>query len=396
MKILLIGKEQDINLAYDVLKDAEMIDKIIYWDDDYGPEELEPDMLAVYDAIVVAIRDGKHARYLYELLACIMGDDESKIINFYAVYRAIVPTMTADRVMKNPLKQNYEGMILGISHANYGIIPRCLQVPFCNLAVPSQDLYYNLKTLEYCLLNYRSKITKLKYLVIDMFDYTYFNYDVSLSKTAVSYYYYYGGYTLDAHNFAKNKNFDYSFEHMRTLLQEKKLEGITREKMILWESIFDNVHEKTQYHEFGNPVDLFERARIVKQEDLEEYQVCTSIVRNTYRETIKENIGYFYELLDLIYQINPDMKVFVILLPRYAKAEEMAVEAYAGWKRIFYDIIEECNKQYPFQFMDFKNHEISRERACYYDVSHLNYYGAVKFTHLLNTYMGLDKGECLK
>ena len=393
MKILLIGKEQDIELVYRCVRDVEMVDKIICWDDDYGPEELEPDMLAVYDAVIVAVESEKQAGYLYELLACIMGDDEGKLINFYAVYRAMVPDMIVDRVMKNPLIPKYDGMILGISHANYGIIPRCLNVPFCNLAVPSQDIYYNLKTLEYCLANYRSRIADLKYLVIDMFDYTYFNYDVSLSKTAVSYYYYYGGYILDAHNFAGNKNFDYGFEQMRRLLQEKKLAGIDHEKMLLWEQIFDNVHAGTQYREFGNPVKLFERARIVKKKDLDEYRVCTSIVQNTYQDTIKENIAHFYELLHLAYQLNPDLKVFVVLRPRYAEAEKMAAQAYAGWKKIFYDIIEESGRQYPFRFIDFKGHEISQERACYYDISHLNYYGAVKFTHLLGTYMGLDKEE---
>ncbi|MCM1156658.1 MAG: hypothetical protein NC314_07935 [Roseburia sp.] len=393
MKVLLIGKEEDLDLVYSAVRNEQVVDKIICWDDEHGPEELEQSMLLQYDAVVVAIRDAKYAGYLYELIVCILNDDDSRVINFYAIYRAMVPDMIADRVMKNPLRQSYEGMILGISHANYGIIPRCLKVPFCNLAVPSQDLYYNLKTFAYCMSHYRSKISGLKYMVLDLFDYTYFNYDVSLSKTAVSYYYYYGGYTLDAHNFAKNKNFDYSFEHMQILQQEKKLEGISREKMALWETIFDNVHEKTNYREFDNPVNLFERARIVKTKDLEEYQVYTSIVRNTYQETIQENIECFYKLLDLIYELNPDMKVFVVLLPRYVKAEEKAVEAYAGWKKIFYEIIEESGKHYPFQFMDFKEHEISRERACYYDVSHLNYYGAMKFTRMLNEYMELKTGE---
>lgn len=393
MKIIVIGRKQDIDLVYHSVKHAEMIDKIIYWEDDCGPEELKADVLARYDAVIVAVRDKKHAGYLYELIVCIMGDDDSKVIDFYAVYRSIIPAMTVDRVMKNPLRPGYEGMILGISHAVYGILPRCLDIPFCNLAVPSQDIYYNLKTLEYCLDHYRHRIEGLQYLVIDMFDYTYFNYDVSLSKTAVNYYYYYGGYTLDAHNFSRNKNFDYSFDHMSMLLQEKKLQGISHAKLNLWESIFDNVHEKTQYREFENPVNLFERARIVKEKDMEEYRMFTSIVKNIYDATIKENIRYFYELLELAYQINPDMKVFVILLPRYVRAEEKAAEAYAGWKKFFYDTIMECGKYYPFQFKDFKGHEISREKACYYDVSHLNYYGAVKFTRLLNEYMGLDKGE---
>ena len=58
-----------------------MVDKIICWDDDYGPEELEPDMLALYDAVIVAVESEKQAGYLYELLACIIGDDEGKLIN---------------------------------------------------------------------------------------------------------------------------------------------------------------------------------------------------------------------------------------------------------------------------------------------------------------------------
>lgn len=389
MKSLLIGKKEDMPLVCQALKNEEVIERTVYWNDDYGPEEIEPDMLSVYDWVIVAWQDEKQAGYLYELLAALMGDD-SRIINFYAVYRAMVPPMVVDRVMKNPLISKYDGMILGISHALCGLIPRCFDAAFCNLAVSSQDIYYNYKTLEHCFLHYREKIADMKYLIFDMFDYTYFNFDVSLSKTA-SQYYNDGGFALDAHHFAHNKNFRYSFEELQMVLQERSLEGITQDKMMAWEQMFDNVHEQTRYQEYSNPLKLFERARIVKEKDFQEYQVNTSIARNLYQETLQENISSFHALLNLAYQINPDMKVFLILMPRYIKAEEMTKEPYAGWKDIFYDIIEESNKKYPFVFLDLKEHEISKERDCYYDVSHLNYYGAVKFTKILNEYIKREK-----
>ncbi len=385
MKNLLVGKRQDMSLVYQSLKQEEMIDKVIYWDNDCGPEEMEPGMLSVYDWVILAVQEEKYAGYLYELLTALMGDD-SKIINFYAIYRAIIPDMAVDRIMKNPLIPQYDGMILGISHAYYGILPRCFDDSFCNLAVPSQDIYYDFKTLEYCLLHYSEKISNMKYLIIDMYDYTYFNYDVSLSKT-ITQYYNDGGFILDAHNFSQNKNVSYRIEDLQMVLQEKKFQGITREKMMIWEALFDNVHEKMRYQEFRNPVKLYERARIVKEKDVKGHQVYTSIVKNIYQETIQENTVHFYKLLDLAYKINPKIKIFLILIPKYIETEEIQKEAYAEWKTIFYDVMEEYQRQYPFQLLDFKTHEISKERACYYDATHLNYYGAVKFTKLLNEYI---------
>lgn len=77
-----------------------------------------------------------------------------------------------------------EGMMLGISHACVEIISRCLQRDFCKLARSLQDLFYNLKAFEYYVKNYPKKISDLRYLVLEIYDYTYFDYDVSKSKHA--------------------------------------------------------------------------------------------------------------------------------------------------------------------------------------------------------------------
>lgn len=88
--------------------------------------------------------------------------------------------------MADPFHTHYNGMVLEISHAEVGILPKALNGDFCNLAVSSQDIYYNMKTLKYCIDNYPNKIQDLQYLIFEMYDYTYFNYDVSLSKAASS------------------------------------------------------------------------------------------------------------------------------------------------------------------------------------------------------------------
>ena len=131
MKTLLIGKKEDMPLVCQTLKNEKEIERTVYWSDDYGPEEIEPDMLSVYDWVIVAVQEEEQAEYLYELLAALMGDD-SRIINFYAVYRAMVPPMVVDRVMKNPLIPRYDGMILGISHAYCGI-----PVSYTHLTLPT-------------------------------------------------------------------------------------------------------------------------------------------------------------------------------------------------------------------------------------------------------------------
>ena len=89
--------------------------------------------------------------------------------------------------MLNPSHDSYDGVILGLSNVEVGVIPSQFKAAFCNLAVSSQDIYYNLKTLEYCYENYYEKLKNLKYAIVDLHDYNYFNFDTSLSNSAVKY-----------------------------------------------------------------------------------------------------------------------------------------------------------------------------------------------------------------
>jgi hypothetical protein len=314
------------------------------------------------------------------------GVEECKIIDYFQFYRATVPLMVADRVMSNPLEQTYNGLILGISHAQFGILPECMSMKFANLAFSAQDIYYNLKTLEHCLENYADKVKHVEYIILDMYDYSYFNFDTSMVKWAPRYYLT-GGYSKVPHHFDENRNYDYSFEQLMLKILSDKYAGIDDEKITVFDQMFAQVHAYRNYEEFVNVKVISERTGVVNDNDIADYRIDTGIVSKIHEDTIKENKGYFRDLLKLIYQWNPQMKVYCILLPRYMDIQHKTAEAFEPWKKMFYEIMQKMQAEYPFTFLDFNGHEISEKRSCYYDASHFNYYGAVKFTDLLETYL---------
>lgn len=391
MKGLFITTHKDFNLVFQALKNKESLTKKIFWEDCLDISSLGIGEMVAYDVIVVAVKDEEQSADICKILSRISGRG-SNIINFFLFVHLTVPAMIADRVMCNPAVSEYEGMILGISHAYVGILPGCFDIPFCNLAFNSQDIFYNLKVFDYCITHYLSKVRSLKYLIIDLYDYTYFNYDTSMSRSVLGYYGC-GGYTLEPHHFIENSHAHCDFETLQTMLLKRRYQDITEEQVDLFETMFYHVHETQGYLAYQSPCNIHLRNKIVSDTEVEEYQVETSIVRNVFEKIIQENITLFYQLLDRIYQFNPEMKVYLVLLPQYYQAQEKAKEAYAEWKERFYDIILTANQQYPFTFWDFKEHEIAKEQICFQDISHLNYYGANKFTNILRSMIMQDISE---
>lgn len=387
MNILIVGIQEDIKPVLKCLKTANPT--ILLWENSDTINLLTTSYLNQFDCIVVAINHKEFANQLVLLLTELLGGDNRNILNYYYMFHAFVPDMVVDRVMCNNLYPDYKGMILGISHAETGLLPQCFDVPFCNLAVSSQDIYYNMKVLEYCVRTYPDKIRNLKYIILDMFDYTYFNYDVSLSKTAIKYYDW-GGYPLDEHNFEQNKNFNYHFSSIQQALFDKKYAGITEHHLDLWDTIFENVHELDEYKEFTNPREVYYRNHIVTEEQVETFNANTNIVSKVFDKTIEENKIYFDMLMQLIYALNPNMKVLLLIMPRYKGIHDKMKIPYSPWKERFYEIIEDANKKYPFVFLDYKEHPISANKLLYQDVSHLNYFGAVNFTRMINQYLLKD------
>lgn len=384
MNILLIGFKNDIDFVNKTIKNPQLISQTVIWDKNGGPDVLTAGHLSQFNCVIIAIKDPAFSQDLLALLQLIPCNADY-IIDFYQLYQACLPLVKVDRIMTNHPDLPYNGMILGISHSEVGLIPRCFTGSVCNLAITSQDMYFNYKTFEYCLSQYPNKIKNLEYIIFDLYDYTYFNFDTSLSKNAVLYYSL-GGY-LDAHNFERNSSFSCSYQDAINHIYSQKCGAITPNLWNLWNDLFPDIYTQYDHLEFPSISTAYLRTNIIQEKDIENYYANASIVEKIYYDTISENIRHFYALLDTVYKNFPQIKVYLLLMPRYYYAQEKGnalYPQYVQWKEMFDTILQEANLTYPFTFLNFKNHEISRERKYYYDTSHFNYYGAVTFSKLLN------------
>lgn len=249
--------------------------------------------------------------------------------------------------------EKIDGMILGPSQAEVGIVPeRLSEGCFVNLALSSQDIYYNYATLRYCAAEHMEQISRMSALIIDMMDYCYFNYDVSLSRE-IRNYIRFGGIE-DPHNYYANKNYNKPWEE---LVMEAH-----------------NDHPKPQ-----------NRSRIVKDSDLEQFPNSNALRTKRFETTIEENTMTFHRLLKLARDINPNMRIICLFLPRFYKTRERFSEVFARWNSEYMEILRESQKQYGFEFLDYTDHAITMRRDLYFDAPHLNVTGAKLFTNLLRS-----------
>lgn len=262
-----------------------------------------------------------------------------------------VPSGRHVRSMMVNGERNIDGIILGISHAEVGIIPEQLSGGcFVNLALSSQDIYYNYATLRYCCVHHAERLRRMSMLMLDLFDYTYFNYDVSLSRE-IRPYLTYGGIEAP-HNYTANKNYTLPWDE---LVRQARAVQLAPQN----------------------------RNRIVRDADVEKFPFFSALRTKRFEATVQENIAVFHELLNLARSTNPSMRIVCLILPRFYKTRERLAEVLDRWRDEYLDIIGDARERYGFEFLDYTDHMISTRRELYYDSAHLNAAGAAAFTDLL-------------
>ncbi|MGN0620283.1 MAG: CDP-glycerol glycerophosphotransferase family protein [Porcipelethomonas sp.] len=271
----------------------------------------------------IIITSKKLYREINEILTNVYGISQERIILFWKLYKASLPEMACDRTMMNPEYNSLDGIILGISHAQTGIIENNLQGKWCNLAVSSQDLYYNLKTLEHCLEVYPEKIKSIKYAIIDLYDYSYFNFDTSLSDSAVKYILF-NGYNLDPHHFDQNKNAKYSYDEYCEYFRTLRFSEITENELKIWKKMFPDALELAGYEDpdrISSYMNLSKRLKTVNDEEIKNYKYDSKTSTVFFRDTIEENVGNLCRIFDTLIGINPDIKIYTVIIPKYIDVE---------------------------------------------------------------------------
>ncbi len=220
---------------------------------------------------------------------------------------------------------------------------------------------------------------------MDMFDYSYFNWDVSRSQEFLRYIYS-GGYALDPHHFSHNSHADgKTFEDLMTYVFINRKSGLTDEQIALWDSIGSISRYRTTVGPYSGR-NMCWRGKVVSDEDVNEFHMGR-FSQKEYADTIEENLESFRRILGMVRDINPDVRILLTTIPRYIGVRDKELPMIEMWKDKFYSIIYDLEKEYEFDYIDFTGSEISEKKVWYYDAAHFNLYGAMRFTDILKGYL---------
>lgn len=343
---------------------------------------------AQFDWLILTIKNMETCGKIIENLVSAWEIPREKILSFFEVMNVTMPSQKVDRILSYSDVcgggHKYSGIILGISHAVCGINKTYLEGNYCNLALRSQDIYYNNFTLRYCIEQYAGQFDQLQNVIIEMYDYNYFNYDVSLLKNALDFYYCRGGITVDEHHFGDNKFFHGSLRKEMEQLGWKQPDLVT---MQMRKQLFDDIKYVEQLDLNCDTPKQYTNS-IKPNESLPSRKFVSSILTKRFEATIKENVEILEETIQFARTINPSMKIALVLIPRYITMETALVNTLLPWKGEFEEIVYGFQKKYGLQYYNFKNYtKISGNHRFYNDVNHLNKVGAMAFTAVLNQSM---------
>lgn len=383
VKIIVIGDEKGVRDVYRSVKYPQLIGTAYVYNKNFIFKE-SSDFFDGYEIIVLAFELESLTHKIKHLTEVYFGNKGVIILDYYKLRRMTTPSMVADAYMQTPNVSYYDGVIMGISHAEVGIIPERLKNgKFVNLAVSSQDIYYNYKNLEYCYYNYFNKLSRIHTVIFDMYDYSYFNYDVSITKRIIRYLSS-GGFNRDKHNFDKNIDYpDYSYQQMIEAVRNQLYEYEYKENIETWDMIFTKDLGKLYGEDYFQSYDQRYRFEVVRDEEVNSWHIGR-YTKEVFDDTLKENRLYFEKIFELLYKINPNLEIYLTLLPRYAGVWDKEEEMRTLWKDYFFGELDRLKEKYSFCILDYSRDDIARNKSYYYDCAHFNFLGAMKFTDMLN------------
>ncbi len=377
MKILLYGIGGELENIESRIKNEH---EIIGYTDSYakikeylGKAFFEVDEIRnqTFDYLIITVSNCKIAWDIQNRLVRDYGIPLEKIIPFWVYAKRELWKYK----METYDLENIRGMIFGNSYAFYGFLEEGIEKPFINLSVTSQDLFYSYQIYNRCMAEYGTRLQNLEYIILDLYDYIFFNIDLSLGHYFFEYFYLGGLY--EPHNFAENKNFsrnlkDELFDIYGIILGEG-------EKRRILDKIFSN----SNIQPIIRPNDVWNY--IDKDAPLSPNWMIGSGIRKRFEKTIEENMDIMIHFLESIRKKNKDMKIIFTLIPKYITMEKAAEPFMKEWKEEFHHVIAHLCSKYQAFFWSYKQcREISENPRFYLDTRHLNTVGARAMTTILN------------
>ncbi|WP_079428683.1 chemotaxis protein [Clostridium oryzae] len=362
-KVLMFGTEKSSNIVASMLKDD--VEILAYIDNDknkWGSRKndkiiLGPHEIGCFEYDYIVIGDHFNTDICEQLLN--IGIDKNEIFQYYLFLDNNLnyyKWKISDFVLKYRAKA--EVLNTGMFYSWVGFkADACIKKAF-NFAFSSQDLFYDYLTVKYLLKNWPEKTDEVRYVFIGLSYYS-FQYDMSLSSMRHNVVLYYD-ILKEAHHF-------------------DNIEGVYEDYAINKE-IADKLLRNRDNRMYGFKWNMT---------NLDEYEDKWSVGKKQaeidcnkdYPETVAENIEIFQKYLELLkdYSIKPIVVVYPASKYYYKNFSEKIEQEFHG-------IINEMRERYNFQYLDYFRKELFNDED-FGGVSYLNYYGAIKFTKLLNEQM---------
>lgn len=276
--------------------------------------------------------------------------------NFYKykeMYNKLQPEVLNYKIMKLFKYNQINTLITGLSYYEVGLREELFELPTFNIALSGQDLQYDYLMSKYLMENYKI-FENLKYIVIGL---SYYSFDYNLSKTNSK---------LCVHryfNYIKNDKFFHD-------KNEAKLANL------IYLTKF-NYYEEVNNRLIKSLIKIEDLNSGYKNYLLEEAEKQSNM---NYINTVKENI----QTLKKLFELAKCRNVIPILLVNPVTSEYSSKFNNSVLKENFYSIIKDLKQDYEFIFYDYFNDK-NFNNDDFFDYSHLNKKGAIKFSKLINS-----------
>lgn len=330
----------------------------------YGIDVISPQQICnyKYDYIIIV------SQFYFEIKSLLLNLDieTEKIIEFYRILPIkIEEKFNLQKSICDFVSKDYKILVTGISYALRGINEKKFNQSTINLAMSSQDLFYDYNIVQR-LFKIKPK-NKIRKAILGI---SYYSFHYDLSKSSVK------DRCLIYYNTLKKVHNLVDTDLLNQYINYNKLE----------ELIFKENYLNIACEQNNNFNTLTNKLLHGKLDDTK-YDTGVKIAKlhskKNYPKTYKENLFILTEFIKFLNYNGIEIALVIFPTSSYYYnyfSKQLINE--------FYNTINELREEYKFQFYDFFDSKLFNDND-FYDVNHLNEIGANKFTKILNDHLSI-------
>ena len=297
-----------------------------------------------YDYLIIA------TQYIEEVYAEIkkLNINFEKVIDYYSYYNNNFKYL---KLLE--YKETIDTIFMGMSYAEKAYNYKVLGDNTFNLANSSEDIYYSYGILKKVL----KESNNIHTVILDL-PYYFMNYNMSKTKNMKVRGNLYINLLQDSHEYAHVKFNDSMYKNFKSIFNENEI-GLKVKSSLIGK----------YRREFKIEKELSDSENIKYNPNYEKYY------NRSFKKTQKENVEILTKFISLC--VRNSIKLIITVSPSLMREHREEVKVA---KLEFYKIIEQCKKEYKFEFIDFFSDQTFILKD-FKDYTHLNYEGSKKISN---------------